>query len=178
MIPRSTTENAYGPPGHVVASASSTPSLEDLRKDVTALVETVRTVAERRARAVQEHADAGLMALRREVRRHPTAAVGLAALGGALLAIALVPRFEAKRTPRSAFAATRADVYDLADEIQSSIRRAVQATGAPLTASLNKVVDAVTSVDAKSSLTPLLERAMSWIERSRSAVAAKVDGGT
>ena len=77
-------------------------TLADLRKSVTAISEELATIAERRTRALREGTEAGAAELRKAIRRQPVLAMGVAAVAGALLAIAVVPRFGA-RPPRSRF---------------------------------------------------------------------------
>lgn len=147
---------------------------ESLRQEVEAIAESLQAVAEQRARWLKNQTDAGLVTVRQQIRRHPGPALGIAMAAGALLAVALVPRAAATRRSSSwgygSLPVTRADLEDLADSVQRSVARAVRAAGPPVASSLNSVVDAVTSIDPKGSITPLVEKVMAWVDRTRTDV--------
>ena len=153
--------------------AKSDSTLADLRKSVTAISEELATIAERRTRALREGAEAGTTEVRRAIRRQPVLAMGVAAVAGALLALAVVPRFGV-RAPRSRFdglmshmahmpQVTRADLYDMADNIQRQVSRA--AGSVPFAASVERLVDALSKVDPGTSMNSVVDKLGSWLGR-------------
>ncbi len=160
----------------VTASHGSQPKAEaettlaELRKSVTEITGEVAKIAEKRSRAVKDAAQAGTSELRRTIRRQPVIAMGVATLAGALLALAVVPRWSTSRTPSRWEAwvpnVTRADLQDVADSIQRSVTRAVSA--APGASSLERLVDAVTKIESKETLNDMLQKASSWFQRKGS----------
>jgi hypothetical protein len=144
-------------------------ALAELRKSVSAIGKELSTVIETRSRALKEGTEAGASSLRRSIRRQPAVAMGVATLAGALLALAIVPRISRDRVP-SRWAGwvpqvTGADLYSAADSLQRSLARATST--APLTSSLERLVDAVTRIDSKESLSQMLQKAGSWFQRVR-----------
>jgi ElaB/YqjD/DUF883 family membrane-anchored ribosome-binding protein len=163
MVKEGTTNAVQGPDSSTLA---------ELRKSVNAIAEELSAVAEERARALKEGTQAGANSLRRSIRRQPVVAIGIAALAGALLALAVVPRLSRGRS-RSRWEAwaphvTRADLYDVADNIQRSLARATSATAAPLASSLERLVEAFSKIDSKESLNEMIQKAGAWFQRPRS----------
>jgi hypothetical protein len=150
-------------------------TLADLRKSVTAISEELATIAERRTRALREGTEAGAAELRKTIRRQPVVAMGVAAVAGALLALAVVPRFGA-RPPRSRFdglmshmpQVTRADLHDFADNIQRQVSRA--ATSVPFSSSVERLVDALSKIEPGTSMNSVVEKLGSWMRRVPDAV--------
>src|SRR5215813_7275453 len=70
-------------------------TIAELRDAVASLAKDVATIAEKRTRAVREGAadaaDAGTKELRRQIRRQPAVSMAVAAAGGAILALLIVP---------------------------------------------------------------------------------------
>jgi hypothetical protein len=154
---------------HTLAQGGEASALAELRKSVSAIGEELSTVIERRGRALKESTEAGANSLRRSIRRQPVAAIGIATLAGALFALALVPRISRDRIP-SRWAGwvpqvSGADLYNAADSLQRSLARATST--APLTSSLERLVDALTRIDSKESLSEMLQKAGSWFQRVR-----------
>ncbi len=119
-------------------------------------------MAEERARALKEGTQAGANSLRRTIRRQPVVAIGIATVAGALLALAVVPRIARGRN-RSRWEAwaphvTRADLYDVADNIQRSLARATSATTAPVASSLERLVDAFSKMNSRNPSTSCFRR--------------------
>lgn len=155
-------------------------TLAELRDTVTALAKEVAEIAERRARAAGETvvntAEAGVDELRRSIRRQPAVAMGVAVAAGALLALVVVPRFGRapavsrwdKWTPNI----TRADLHDLADNIQRSVSRAASAAAAPVTPAFERMVDALSRADT-SSVNTIIERMGGWFQKAQDKVKEK-----
>jgi hypothetical protein len=158
------------------AKGSSDSTLADLRKSVTAISEELATIAERRTRAIREGAEAGSAELRKTIRRQPVLAMGVAAVAGALLALAVVPRFGSRSAPRSRWEAwmpnmpqvTRADLHDMAENIQRQVSRA--ASSVPFSSSVERLVDALSKVEPTSSMNSAVEKIGSWLGRVPEAV--------
>jgi ElaB/YqjD/DUF883 family membrane-anchored ribosome-binding protein len=145
-------------------------TLAELRKSVNAIAKELAEIAEERGRAVRDTAEAGTAALRSNIRRQPVLALGVAALAGALLAVLLVPRSTPARSA-SRWAAwappvTRADLYEVTDSIQRSMARAAGAV--PLTATLERLAQAVAKVDPNASFDTMLDKFGGWMKRMRS----------
>jgi hypothetical protein len=156
-------------------------TVAELRKKVTEIANDLAKVAEARAQGAKDAAEAGTQALRRNIRRQPALAMGIAALAGAVLAITVVPRFGHRR-PASRWDAwmpqmpnmpylpqvTRADLYEMADNLQRSVSRA--ASNVP--SSFERLVDAMTKAEP-ASLNAMLEKAGGWLQRVRSTATDK-----
>jgi ElaB/YqjD/DUF883 family membrane-anchored ribosome-binding protein len=155
----------------------------ELRRELAAIAGDVKSIVETRAAQVQQlatdTAEAGLDATRETIRDYPVTSIAVAAILGAALAIALTP---APRRPSLAARignfgshyvpdVTRADLNDMARHLQRSASQAVQ--GSPLAAAFERVVDSVSSIDPKSSLTPALEKAGAWLSSLRASMGGK-----
>jgi hypothetical protein len=149
-------------------SAGEPLTLAELQKAVTAMAKDIATIAEKRGQAIKDTAEAGTSALRRNIRRQPGVAMGVATLAGVLLSLLVVParRQTAGRWGEWTSPVTRADLQDVADSVQRSLVRAANAV--PVTPAFERVVDALTRVDAGASLSSVIEKAGSWLERMRS----------
>jgi ElaB/YqjD/DUF883 family membrane-anchored ribosome-binding protein len=159
-------------------SASDEWTLDQLRESVAGIASDLKKVVEARAHAAQENAQEGVRVLRKNIRKQPAAAMAIAAGAGAVLAVLLVPRFGRRPVPSrwqtwmptmpsSMPSVTRADLYDFADRMQRSAVRT--ANSIPLTATLERLVDAVSKVEPNASLTAAVEKAGTWFQKLRSA---------
>jgi ElaB/YqjD/DUF883 family membrane-anchored ribosome-binding protein len=153
-------------------SGSDEWTLDHLRESVADIASDLKKVVDARARAVQDNAQDGVKALRKSIRKQPTAAMAIAAGAGALLAVLLVPRFGRRPASRwqawmPAMPVTRADLYDFADSMQRSALRA--ANSVPLTSSLERLVDAMSKVEPNASFASAVEKAGNWLQSLRSA---------
>jgi hypothetical protein len=139
---------------------------------VASIADDLKKVVEARGQAAKEQAQDGVKALRKGIRRQPALAMAIATAAGAALAVIAVPRF-GRRAPVSRWDAwtpsmpsiTRADLYDFAHNMQTSVLRA--ANSVPLTSSLERLVEAISKVEPSSSLTSAIEKAGTWIQRMR-----------
>lgn len=156
-------------------------TIAELRDSVAALAKDVATIAERRTRAARETAvetaEAGVVELRRTIRRQPAVSMAVAAAAGAVLALLVVPRFHStapvSRWDRYAPNVTRADLYDLADNIQHSVSRAAHSAAAPVTPAFERMVDALSRADS-SSFNSLLDRAGAWFQKAQDKAKEKI----
>jgi len=157
-------------------------ALAELRESVNEIAGELSKVAERRTRAARETAEAGADALRGTIRRQPTISVAVAALAGAVLAVAVVPRWSTRSARDAGWRAwapsvpvTRSELHDVAEGIQRSLARATNAM--PLTSSFERLLEAVTKIEPSASFNSTLEKAASWFQRmqSRAAQAQKSD---
>jgi len=147
--------------------------IAELRKDLASLVAEVAQVVEARAMqakdATVEAVDTGLGATRECIRSYPVASIATATVIGAALATLLVP----SRPQRSGVARlrawapdiTRADLREMAGELQRTASRNLN--GSSLLPTFERVVDSVSSIDPKTTLTPALEKAGSWLSSLR-----------
>jgi CTP:molybdopterin cytidylyltransferase MocA len=148
-------------------------TLAELRKSVTEIANNLALVAERRREAVKEAAQAGASELRHSIRRQPVLTMSIAAAAGALLAITTVPRWSsgrgASRWDGWVPHVTRADLHDVADNLQRSVARAMNGdNAAPVTSSFERLVEALTKIESKDNLNEVLQKAQSWFQRMRS----------
>ena len=157
-------------------------TIAELRDSVSALAKEVATIAERRTRAGREAAfetaEAGTKELRRTIRRQPAVSMAVAATAGAVLALLIVPRFGRPTAPvsrwdRYAPNVTRADLYDLADNIQRSVSRAAHSAVAPVTPAFERMVDALSRADT-STFNSILDRAGSWFQKAQDKAKQKM----
>jgi ElaB/YqjD/DUF883 family membrane-anchored ribosome-binding protein len=162
--------------GSAARSAQDTAetTLGELRDRVSELAKEVATIAEKRTRAARETvsdaAETGAAELRRNIRRQPVVAMGVAVAAGAVLALLVVPRFT-RPTPRSRWDSwtpnvSKADFYDFADNIQRSVSRAASAAAAPVTPAFERMVDALSRADT-SSVNSIVERLGGWFQKAQ-----------
>lgn len=163
-----------------VKEASSTPhaleadesTLAELRASLASIAKEVADVAERRTRVVREGtveaAEAGAAELRKTIRKQPAVSMFVAAAAGAIIALAVVPRFRAPAAHRRSWTPniTRSDLYDLADNIQRSVSRAATAAAAPVTPAFERMVDALSRTDA-SAVNGLVEKLGGWLHKAQ-----------
>jgi chorismate mutase len=159
-------------------------TLAELRDSVADIAKQVADIAEKRTRAARaaavETAEAGASELRRNIRKQPVVAMAVAAAAGALLAIAFVPRF-GRSAPVSRWDrwapnmpnVTRADLYELADNIQRSVTRAANAAAAPVAPAFERMVEALSRTDS-SAVSSLLEKAGGWFGKAKDKVEEKM----
>src|SRR5262245_53385475 len=116
-------------------------TLEEMRERVAVIADDLKKVVAARAEAAKDQTQEGVAVVRKNIRKQPAVAMGVAVATGAALAVLLVPRF-GRRRPASRWEAwipsmpslTRADLYDFANNVQHSAMRA--ANSVPMTASL------------------------------------------
>jgi ElaB/YqjD/DUF883 family membrane-anchored ribosome-binding protein len=162
--------------GSAARSAQDTAetTVAEMRNRVSELAKEVATIAEKRTRAAREMAadaaDTGATELRRNIRKQPVVAMGVAVAAGAVLALLIVPRFSrptpASRWDRWAPNVTKADFYDFADNIQRSVSRAANAAAAPVTPAFERMVDALSRADT-SSMNSIVERLGGWFQKAQ-----------
>ena len=151
-------------------------TLAELRHSVNEIAKELSVVAERRTRAARDAAQAGTAALRRTIRHQPVLAMGIAAIAGAVLAVAVVPRFGRKRSEGWAAWApsipvTRSELYDVADGIRRSVSHAASAV--PLTSSFERLVEAITKAEPSASLNSAIEKAGTWFQKMQARASQK-----
>ncbi|MFN3625486.1 MAG: hypothetical protein ACK4TP_15655 [Hyphomicrobium sp.] len=154
-------------------------TLAELRERVAALAKEVAEIAERRAKVAGETvvnaAETGVDELRRGIRRQPVVAMAAAAAVGALLALAVAPRSRPRASRWDAWTpnVTRADLYDLADNIQRSVSRAANAAAAPVTPAFERMVDALSRADT-SAVNSLIDRMGGWFQKAQDKAKDKM----
>jgi hypothetical protein len=162
------------------STAGADGTLAELRNSVTEIAKDISRVAEARARAAQDVAEKGTATLRRGIRQQPVLALGIAALAGAVLAVAVVPRGSRSRASRwdswvpnmpHMPSVTRADLYEFADNLQRSVART--ASNVPLTSTLERLADAVTRMDQGAGVSTALEKVGSWMQKVQAAATPK-----
>ncbi len=158
-----------GGPDHAAPDHSV---LLELRKDLAAVVADLTKIVEHRAAQAKAGAEAGIDTASTMIRSHPVASVAVAVLLGAGVAVAVLPSSR-RRTlqPRDwslpAMPAFVQTVRDLPSSVASS------STLASLASAFERVVEHIATVDPKSSLTPALQKAGSWLTELRGAMSAR-----
>jgi hypothetical protein len=162
---------------------SAEATLAELRDQVTSLAKDVADIAERRTRAareaVVEGAETGAKEVRKAIRRQPAIAMAVSVAAGAALALLLVPRFSRPaqsrwdRFERWTPNVTRADLYDMADNIQRSVSRAASAAAAPVTPAFERMVEALSRADT-SAVSSLMEKAGGWFTKAQEKAKEKM----
>jgi ElaB/YqjD/DUF883 family membrane-anchored ribosome-binding protein len=157
--------------------------LAELRANVNALTKEVADIVEKRTRAACETAEAGAVEVRRAIRRQPVVSMAIATAAGVLIALAFVPRFS-RPTARSRWDSfipsmptmpvTRADLYDLANNIQSSVARAAHGVPSSVAPTFERLVDAITRTDPTASVGSIIEKASSWFQKAQGKAKEKM----
>lgn len=160
------------------AQSSAEATLAELRDSVTSIAKDVASIAEKRARAargaVSDTAEAGASELRKTIRRQPVVAMAVAVGAGAIIALVLTPR-SSRRTSRWEGwmpPVTRADLYDVADNIQRSLSRGAQSMPA-VTPTFERLIEAITRADPSASMNSIVEKASSWFQKLQSRATEK-----
>lgn len=135
--------------------------LAAVRADLAALVADVTRVAESRASQVKnaaiDDAEAGVDFARDTIRSHPLPAVAIAFVVGAAVAVGLTP------TSRRSGSARRGDWTPDLGQMAQGLQRSASSTGSSVLSAFERVVDSVSTIDPKSSLTPAIEKAAGWL---------------
>jgi ElaB/YqjD/DUF883 family membrane-anchored ribosome-binding protein len=151
----------------------------DLRRELAMIASDVGAIIETRAAQAKQlatdAAEASLESTRETIREYPVSSIAVATVLGAVIAIALTspPRRPslAARIGHYVPEVTRADLNDMARQLQRSASHAVH--GSSLSSAFERVVDSVSSIDPKSSLTPALEKAGAWLSSMRASIGGK-----
>jgi len=149
--------------------------LLELRRDLAAIVGDLSRVVAQRAAQAKAGATDGIGAVSTMIRSHPVSSVAAAALLGAGVAAVVLPSSRPSRhtlhardwslpTMPAAFLQT---IRDLPSAVSGS------STLSSLASALERVVEHIATVDPKSSLTPALEKAGTWLSTLRSTMGAK-----
>lgn len=150
--------------------------LAAVRADLAALVADVTRVVEARASQAKDAAiygaEAGVNVARDTIRLHPIPAITISAVVGAAIAVALTP---ASRQPRPARLADRTSdvIRGNLGEMAQGLQRSASSTGSSLLSAFERVVDSVSTIDPKSSLTPTIEKAAAWLSSLRETMSGK-----
>jgi len=164
------------------AKEATASTLAEMQESVAALAREVADIAERRTRkaweAAADTAEAGTAEARRMIRRQPIVSMAVAAAAGAVLALAIVPRF-GRQQPSSRWDqwtpnVTRADLYDMADNIQRTVSRAAHQASAPIAPSFERLVDALSRTDAHGSVNSIIDRLGSWFSKAQDRAKEKL----
>ena len=149
--------------------------LAELRRDLGAIVADLTKVVEVRSAQAKAAADQGLDAARDTIRTHPIAAIAVATLLGAGVAIAFSSPPRTTRSPSRlsdwAPPTSRAELMHRAEGVQRSASQS--STLSSLASAFERVVEQVSTIDPKSSLTPALQKAGDWLGSLRAAIGGK-----
>jgi hypothetical protein len=163
------------------AESSAEATFAELRDRVSSIAKEIAAIAEKRTRstrdAAMETTEAGALELRKTIRRQPALAMAVAVGAGAIFALAIVPRFNHKPITSRRWdgwmpPVTRADLYEVADNIQRSVSRAAHAMPA-VTPTFERLIDAITRTDPSASMSSVVEKASSWFQKLQARAAEK-----
>jgi len=165
--------NAVASSRLAAAESGAEATLAELRESVTSIAKDIASIAEKRTRAARETAfetaEAGASELRKSIRRQPAVAMAVAVGAGAILALAIVPRSSSPTRRTSRWEGwmppvTRADLYDMADNIQRSLSGGAQSIPS-MTPTFERLVEAITRTDPSASVNSVVEKASSWFQK-------------
>lgn len=153
--------------------------LLELRKDLAAIVAEFAKVVEQRAAEAKAAAAAGmeraLLETRLTIRSHPVAAAAVALLLGAGLALAVLPALrpsrKARRLPDWSLPAIPAAYLQTARDLPHAISGSTAM--ASMASAFERLVEQISTIDPKASLTPALEKAGSWLTGLRTAAGGR-----
>ncbi len=141
--------------GHMAEDA-----LSSLRLELQKLSETVSDMTSQAAARVEKAATDGTNVVRANIVDRPWTSMGVAALAGALIAVAIIP----KRT--RGFRYNERASYNM-DDIGASVRSAASRNGITqsLLSRLERVVDSIGSIDpAVVTASPAYDTAKTWMQ--------------
>ncbi len=168
-------QSTSAPSRLAAVGGSAEATLAELRASVASLAKDIAVITEKRTRGARDAAWAGASEVRKAIRRQPAVAVGVAVGAGAIIALALTPR--SSRKPSSGWdrwtpPVTRADLYEVADNIQRSVSRAAHAMPA-VTPTFERLIDAILRTDPSASMSSVAEKASSWFQKLQARAAEK-----
>jgi predicted transcriptional regulator len=150
-------------------------TLIELRRDLASILADVKRVVDARAAAAKDVAEVGLESARETIRTYPASSIALATLIGVAAAIVLTSGAQRPRATTRVRdwspGITRDDLNDMVGNLQRTASRAVN--GAPILSAFERVVDTVSSIDPKATLTPALEKAGAWLNTLRGNITVK-----
>jgi ElaB/YqjD/DUF883 family membrane-anchored ribosome-binding protein len=150
-------------------------TLAELRNDLAEVTADVRRVIDARTKRAQQAASAGIDMARDTIKANPVASMMVATAVGAAVALLIVPAPHAAPRLRNirewAPHVTRADLQEMMGQLQATASNAT--AGTPLLSIFERVVDSVSSIDPKTTLTPALEKAGAWLSSFRTSVLGK-----
>ena len=135
-----------------------------------------QVVEARSAKAKQfvvEEASAGLSATRGIIRAQPMASLAAAIVVGAALAVLIVPKGYSRTPARGrdwSLDATRAEFNGALDRARNAIPHA---TTGSLMSSFERMVESLSTIDAKSALMPTWEKISPWLQSLRGPSSGK-----
>jgi ElaB/YqjD/DUF883 family membrane-anchored ribosome-binding protein len=159
--------------------AATTNALSVVRGELDETLTKLRAEIERRTADAAENAkalaSAGIDTGRSTITANPLSSILVAALVGAGIGLLLTRqrsrndwRDRAQRwTDSLAAHASADDARDLARSIRKSAGRAFDSGQSTLMSAAERVGSALASVDAKSSLSPFVDRAAGWLDQAR-----------
>ncbi len=151
--------------------------LAALRTELASIATEFGQVVEARSgqakKFVVEEASAGLNATRSVIRAQPMASLGVAIVVGAALAVLIVPKGYSRRSARPrdwSLDATRAEFNGAIDRARNAMPHVN--TGS-LMSSFERMVESLSSIDAKSALMPTWEKIAPWLQSLRGPSSGK-----
>ena len=128
--------------------------------------------AQARDFAVDE-ATAGLSATRSTIRSQPLASLAVAAIAGAALAVLVIPKGYSRNSARGhdwSLDATRAELNSALDRVRNAMPHANTSS---LMSSFERMIESLSSIDAKSTLMPAWEKLGPWLQSLRGSTIGK-----
>lgn len=140
------------------AGSGTDEKLSELRAEFAKLSQLVSDMAESAQKQVSELGTAGVQTLRSNIEAQPFLAMGVAAAGGALLALAVLPRGSKFRYDDMSTYNRR----DIAEAVRNSARNI---DTRPLTSRFERLVDSISSIDPSAiTSSPAYDTAKTWLQ--------------
>jgi ElaB/YqjD/DUF883 family membrane-anchored ribosome-binding protein len=159
-----------------VTADDTSAKLAEVRAELAAVVAEFKSVVEARSAqatvVVAEVAEVGLDFTRETIRSHPLPAIAVAAVAGAVIGLALLPVSPSAHPRRRAEWVPDA-IQPHLDRKLEAVQRSAESNGSSFLSAFERVVNSVSSIDSKSSLTPTLEKAATWLNSLRGSFGGK-----
>ena len=139
----------------------------------TEFAQVVETRSAQAKKFVVEEANAGLSATRSAIRAQPMASLAVAIVVGAALAVLIVPMGYSRKPTRArdwSLDSTRAELNHALDRARHAMPHVN--TGS-LMSSFERMVESLSSIDAKSALMPTWEKISPWLQSLRAPGSGK-----
>jgi len=164
-----------GPQSTTRPASSTMPEadvLAELRRDLAAVVADLKREVEARGADAGAIAQQGVGATREIIVRHPVVAIGTALLLGAGLGLLVMPprpvRSRSARAYDWAASAVPAGFSNAIAQLPPAYTRVPDLS--MLGSTLERVIEAVSSVDPGASIPPALQKAGEWLRSARAAI--------
>ena len=148
-------------------------TLNSLQDELISIKNQLAGLAEQGASRARQLATDTTESARGLVREYPLASMAVLFILGGLIALAVIPSVSKKRSKVQEWTD---DMSHFTDKIQRSIRNSVRQSG--MMDNLERVGSALSSVDAKETIAPVVDRLLNWFGQARDKVNKAVKDHT